>query len=95
MNLRTSVIGQRPKFELATLAPQGGTIAGAHKGQRQVHFGDRWHDTAIYQRLALPVGAEIHGPAILEQPDTTVLVDPGLVARVDAFGNTIIERTGG
>ena len=95
MNLRTSVIGQRPKFELATLAPQGGTIAAAHKGQRQVHFGDRWHDTAIYQRLALPVGAEIHGPAILEQPDTTVLVDPGLVARVDAFGNTIIERTGG
>jgi len=95
MNLRTSVIGRRPKFELATLAPQGGTIAAAHKGQRQVHFGDRWHDTAIYQRLALPVGAEIHGPAILEQPDTTVLVDPGLAARVDAFGNTIIERTGG
>jgi len=95
MNLRTSVIGRRPKFELATLAPQGGTIAAAHKGQRQVHFGDRWHDTAIYQRLALPVGAEIHGPAILEQPDTTVLVDPGMVARVDAFGNTIIERTGG
>ena len=95
MNLRTSVIGRRPKFELATLAPQGGTIAAAHKGQRQVHFGDRWHDTAIYQRLALPVGAEIHGPAILEQPDTTVLVDPGLVAWVDAFGNTIIERTGG
>ena len=95
MNLRTSVIGRRPKFELATLAPQGGTIAAAHKGQRQVHVGDRWHDTAIYQRLALPVGAEIHGPAILEQPDTTVLVDPGLVARVDAFGNTIIERTGG
>jgi len=95
MNLRTSVIGRRPKFELATLAPQGGTIAAAHKGQRQVHFGDRWHDTAIYQLLALPVGAEIHGPAILEQPDTTVLVDPGLVAQVDAFGNTIIERTGG
>ena len=95
MNLRTAVIGRRPKFELATLAPEGGTIAAALKGQRQVHFGDSWHDTAIYHRLALPVGAEIHGPAILEQPDTTVLVDPGLVARVDAFGNTIIERTGG
>ena len=95
MNLRTAVIGRRPKFELATLAPEGGTIAAAHKGQRQVHFGDSWHDTAIYHRLALPVGAEIQGPAILEQPDTTVLVDPGLVARVDAFGNTIIERTGG
>jgi N-methylhydantoinase A len=38
------------------------------------------------------VGAEIPGPAILEQPDATVVVDPGLVARVDRFGNLIIER---
>lgn len=92
MNLRTAVIGRRPKFDLATLAPQGGDVASAHKGQRQVHFGDAWHDTAIYDRLALPVGASITGPAILEQPDTTLLVDPGLIATVDPFGNTIIER---
>ena len=29
----------------------------------------------------LPVGATIEGPAILEQPDATIFVDPGLVAR--------------
>ncbi|MDA9240300.1 hypothetical protein N9P31_01390, partial [bacterium] len=46
----------------------------------------------LYDRLALPIGAEIPGPAILEQPDTTVLIEPGLNARVDEFGNTIIER---
>jgi N-methylhydantoinase A len=28
----------------------------------------------------------------LEQPDATVVVDPALVARVDRFGNLIIER---
>ena len=37
----------------------------------------------------------IEGPAILEQPDTTVLIDPGLRATVDDFGNTIIERLEG
>jgi hypothetical protein len=26
------------------------------------------------------VGARIEGPALLEQPDTTIFVDPGLVA---------------
>ena len=92
INMRTAVIGRRPKFDLATLAPESGTLEAALKGQRQVHFATQWYDTAIYDRLALPVGAVIEGPAILEQPDTTVLVDPGLVARVDDYGNTIIER---
>ncbi len=92
MNLRTAVIGKRPKFDLTTLAPAGGSVAAARKGSRRVHFGDAWHDTAIYDRLALPVGAGIDGPAILEQADTTVLVEPGLTGRVDAFGNTIITR---
>jgi len=92
MNLRTAVIGRRPKFDLETLAPEGGSVEAARKGTRKVHFANRWHDTAIYDRLALPVGAVIDGPAILEQPDTTVLVDPGLIATVDRFGNTIITR---
>jgi N-methylhydantoinase A len=95
MNLRSSVIGRRPKFDLATLAPVGGSISAALKGHRPVHFGDRWHDTAIYDRLALPVGAVVEGPAILEQPDTTVLIEPGLKGTTDRFGNTIIERKEG
>ncbi len=93
MNLRSAVIGKRPKFDLATLAPQGGSVEAARKGTRQVHFGTAWHETTIYDRLALPVGAEVEGPAILEQADTTVLLDPGLKGRVDAYGNTIITRT--
>jgi N-methylhydantoinase A len=94
MNLRTAVIGRRPKFDLGTLAPVGGSVEAARSGSRKVHFGDAWHETAIYDRLALPVGAEIDGPAILVQPDTTVLIDPGLTGRVDAFGNTIIAPRG-
>ncbi len=91
MNLRTAVIGRRPKFDLASLAPQGGSLKAARRGTRPVHFAETWHDTVLYDRLALPVGAEIHGPAILVQPDTTVLIDPGLTGRVDRFGNTLIE----
>lgn len=90
LNLRSAVTGKRPKFDLSTLAPSEGGSAEAI-GQRQVHFGDTWHDTAIYDRLALPVGTTISGPAILTQPDTTVLIEPHLQGRVDRFGNTIIE----
>ena len=93
LNLRTSVIGRRPKFDLTTLAPKDGSLDAALKGKRQVHFGDAWHDTQIYHRLALPTGARVEGPAILEQPDTTILVEPGVVATVDDFGNVILQPT--
>jgi len=93
INIRTSVTGKRPRFDLATLAPKGGSIKQAFKGTRSVHFGDQWYDTNIYDRLELPVGAIIPGPAILEQPDTTVLIEPELVGRIDDYGNTLIERS--
>lgn len=93
VTLRTAAIGRRPSFDLAALAPASdATLADAKRGTRKVWFGDAWHETAIWSRLDLPVGAEISGPAILEQPDATTIVDPGLKARVDSFGNVIIER---
>lgn len=94
INLRSAVTGIRPKFDLQTLAPTtNGNITA--KSMRPVHFGETWHETAIYDRLVLPVGTVIDGPAILEQPDTTVLIEPGLKGRVDRFGNTIIEPSEG
>ncbi|MEP2707141.1 MAG: hydantoinase/oxoprolinase family protein [Roseibium sp.] len=90
LNLRSAVTGKRPKFDLKTLAPTSSETVAA-KATRPVHFSGAWHDTATYNRLELPVGTVIEGPAILEQPDTTVLVEPDLQARVDTFGNTVIE----
>ena len=93
MNLRSAVIGRRPKFDLSALAPDtGGSVEASRTSTRQVHFGTEWHETAIYNRLTLPVGAVIHGPAILEQLDTTILIEPELKGTVDTYGNVIIER---
>ncbi len=61
---------------------------------RKVWFDGAQCETTIWSRLDLPVGALVEGPAILEQPDATIVVDPGLRARVDALGNVILERIG-
>jgi N-methylhydantoinase A len=93
VNLRTAVTGRRPKFDLLALAPpDGGSVAEAHRTTRPVHFGGAWFDTPVYDRLALPVGARIAGPAILAQPDTTILIEPGYAGKVDRFGNVLISR---
>jgi N-methylhydantoinase A len=93
VTLRTAAIGIRPDFDLAALAPPAdATLDDAGRGARQVWFDGAWHAATVWSRLDLPVGARVHGPAILEQPDATVVVDPDLVARVDRFGNLVIER---
>ncbi len=93
MNLRTSVIGRRPRFDLSLLAPAAdATLEGAARGTRRVHTGTDWVEAAIHDRMALPVGAKIAGPAILEQPDATIYIEPGLMGEVDRFGNVLIAE---
>jgi N-methylhydantoinase A len=93
VTLRTAAVGRRPAFDLSALSPSASaSLDDAKRGTRQVWFGGAWHETTIWSRLDIPVGAVINGPAILEQPDATTVIDPGLTARVDVLGNAIIER---
>ena len=46
----------------------------------------------IYQRAALPLETDLDGPAIIEQLDTTTLVEPGWTARASANGSLLITR---
>ncbi len=91
VNLRTAVTGRRPPFDLRMLASlPSGRLADACTETRTVAFDGSWHNTPIYRRERLPDGVTIAGPAIVEQTDATTVIDPGAMARVDAFGNLII-----
>ncbi|MFN5420612.1 MAG: hydantoinase/oxoprolinase family protein [Burkholderiales bacterium] len=89
MNLRYARIGRRPKFDLSVLAPVGAGSTQPLGFQRVYHQG-QWWDAQRFARLELPVGAQVQGPAILEQADTTVWLEPKFVAKVDAMGNLLV-----
>ncbi|HTJ93803.1 MAG TPA: hydantoinase/oxoprolinase family protein, partial [Pararobbsia sp.] len=91
MNLRYARIGVRPKFDLAVLAPKATTMPASPGTQAVFHDG-KWWDAVRYARLDLPVGATVEGPAILEQADTTIWLEPGFSGRVDPLGNLLITR---
>ena len=61
--------------------------------RRQVYFGG-WHDTAIHRRDTLMPGMVLKGPAIVEQADTTTVIEPNMTARADAYGNLLVEIAG-
>lgn len=93
LNLRVCAIGRRPKFDLTLLAPKDGVaLADAKTGTRQVWFDGAFRKTGIYDRLPLSIGTRVPGPAILEQPDATICIEPDLQGKVDRFGNLVISR---
>ena len=88
VNLRTAVIGRRRPVSiegLISLEPGSGGVSPA--GRRRAWFDGRWHDTPVYRREQLAVGTELEGPAIVEQLDTTTVIEPGDHVRVDRLGN--------
>lgn len=89
VNLRTRVIGKRGGLARKRVIESCGAPAKPIK-RRPVYFGG-WHDTAIYARSDLLPGTKFDGPAIVEQDDTTTVIEPGMTARVDAFGNLLVE----
>ena len=94
LTLRVAVIGRRPRLDLSVFRPAGDTVQNARIGMREAWFDGMAYETRVYRRLDLPEGAEIPGPAILEQPDATTWIEPDLIATVDRFGNVIITRKG-
>ena len=93
MNHRVAVIGRRPTLDMALLVGEGGKAGeDCRTGTRRLYAGGGWHDAPIYERLAIAAGERIEGPALLEQSDTTIFIDPGLTGEVDRFGNLIITK---
>ena len=93
VNVKTSVIGEREALDLSKLIDPSGrkaSVNDAQTGVRDVYFDGGWHQTPIYWRDHLPEAFTIDGPAVIEQMDTTILIEPGDQARPDENGNILV-----
>ena len=63
-------------------------------GRRDVFFaGSGTVETPIYARVAA-AGGQVSGPAIIEQYDTTTVVEPGWTARTNELGHLLLQLAG-
>jgi N-methylhydantoinase A len=60
-------------------------------GVRDVYFEDGYLKSKVYDRRRLKPGAEVVGPAIVEQMDSTTVVPPNLTAAVDGLRNLRVK----
>lgn len=90
-NVKVTVVGETRDIDLAQLVTDTATsLEAARVTERRINFDDTWYDCPIYDREKLPLGASFSGPCVVEQADTTTVVNPGLRAEVDGYGNIII-----
>jgi N-methylhydantoinase A/oxoprolinase/acetone carboxylase beta subunit len=94
-NIRVRGIGLMPALEMpeAEAGEESPDAALRHEGKAWFRVGGSLEkvDTRYYDRTALRAGNRVEGPAILGQYDSTTVVPPGLSARVDKYGNIVID----
>jgi N-methylhydantoinase A len=95
VTLRVRAAGRVRRFALPRL-PRRRAAERRPADRRPVFFaGAGWVDCARLDRDALPAGAVVAGPAVVEQLDATTVIAPGQRAAVDAYGNLVLRLVGG
>jgi len=97
VNLRLTTIGKIARPQLRKLDIISPNAKVAIKGKRPVYFGTDSSEggvihTTVYDRPKLPAGSVFNGPAIVEEPDCTTVIQPSWSVTVDDFGNLLIEH---
>ena len=89
MSWHVVVAGPKPELEPQAALREGMALIG----QRPVFFGETggFLGTPVYDRYRVRPGERIHGPAVLEERESTIIVPPDAAAEADPHGNLIID----
>jgi N-methylhydantoinase A len=80
------------KLTMRKREASGAEAEAALKGKRAVDYAlEGIHEAAIYDGTRLQPGMSFVGPAVVEDPGSTVVVHPGNRVEIDGYGNIHIH----
>jgi N-methylhydantoinase A len=91
LNWRVIVAGPRPIIRVKQTDHQSPPIEAMRRGERPAYFPEAsgYVNCPVYDRYQLTPGMVLHGPAIVEERESTVVVGPGARVEVDAYHNVV------
>ncbi|AOO83540.1 hydantoinase B/oxoprolinase family protein [Bosea vaviloviae] len=89
--VEVEAVGGGAKFEEASSAESAGEPAAAER--TRLFSKGQWHDAAIVRREAMSPGQQIAGPAIIIEPNQTVVVEEGWSAKLTAKDHLVLVRS--
>jgi N-methylhydantoinase A len=92
VNLRVSVVGKMKALRMHEGTGGSRTSSDSIKERRNAYFfgGEKFVSCPVYDYARLGIGAVVEGPAIIEQENSTIVVPPTYIAKLDAYHNLII-----
>jgi N-methylhydantoinase A len=94
LTFRLRATTPRAPFEMRRIGAGGADASGALKRHRIAHWDGTPTETPVYDGALLRAGNEFHGPALIEETTTTVVVPPRYGLRVDDYRNYVLTRDG-
>lgn len=93
---RVQAVGRADRVDVSRKDPEVGSADEALVGHRDIYLSEPrgFVRCPVYDRVLLRHGAELAGPAVIEQMDTTTVLLPGDHCRVDAHRNLVIDVGG-
>ena len=89
VNLRSIALGKEARVEVPSVTIDPDFVNKSEGNQRMFAEG-QWWDASIYDRSKVGRGTAINGPAIVTEMDSTTMILPEHVGRIDSFGNILI-----
>ena len=95
INVKARGVGRVPKIRLKEHSQGSVDASQAYIGTRKSFFrGQDWVDCPNYDRAKLLAGNAIHGPALINEADSTTVLLPGHHLTVGRFGDLLVDTTG-
>lgn len=91
INVRLTAYGRTQKPAVIDSEPAGEDASASLTGYREAIFAGSRVNVPVYDGLALQRENRVVGPAIIEQPTTTIVLAENYRATVDAQGNYVID----
>ena len=92
LSIRSDIVGKRDTIKYRSSAFGQESPAGALKSRRMAHFDNAgFTEVPVYDGSRIQAGNRIPGPAIVEEPSTTIVIYPGQEAVLDHYQTYVIE----
>ncbi|MFW9854830.1 MAG: hydantoinase/oxoprolinase family protein [Candidatus Thorarchaeota archaeon] len=92
VNLRISAMVPLPRFRMPRLESGNAQTLETQPLSRSVYLDNRWQSSYVHQKSRLKANNILKGPCIIEQDDTTILINLGWQAIVKSDGHMVLTR---
>ncbi|KPK89035.1 MAG: methylhydantoinase [Deltaproteobacteria bacterium SM23_61] len=93
VNWRLVATGPNPQIGSGTWWSRGASLGEALKGKRRIYIPGpgRYEEAPVYDRYRLPVGVKFDGPAVVEERESTLVMNGPATAWVEPSGSLMVR----